>query len=256
MKICIWCKKDDQSTSFNSIAHTIPQSLGGKSICTNVCDNCNSYFGSYQNQQLPIETVIKETFNISRFRYLSSLDQIGKNKALARYKSNLFQIDFKKNLIKPKGRYQIQSGFQKSLARLLKRGLYKMFLEEQERQFSAGHLEKFNFMRDFARNDIGDYPVFYFLRKYPMIVMAPEWAKYPTLILKEDQQMKYLINDDNFFEFEFLGHVFSIPVNKDWENMFGKYVLQTKKLKEKLFNQMIIVENFYDIDFTLRILND
>ena len=89
-----------------------------------------------------------------------------------------------------------------------------------------------------------------------MIVMAPEWAKYPTLILKEDQQMKYLINDDNFFEFEFLGHVFSIPVNKDWENMFGLYVIQTKKLKEKLFNQMIIVENFYDIDFTLRILND
>jgi len=94
MKKCIWCSKSEDAVQFRKLAHTIPKSLGGKMICENVCDDCNLYFGSSQFQTPSIETVIKETFNISRARFLSSTDDMGKNKALAKFSSIFFNVNF------------------------------------------------------------------------------------------------------------------------------------------------------------------
>lgn len=49
MKKCIWCNKTEVETKFDKLAHTIPKSLGGQKICENVCDICNSFFGSHFN---------------------------------------------------------------------------------------------------------------------------------------------------------------------------------------------------------------
>lgn len=45
MKICIWCRKNENQGTFDKKAHTIPKSLGGDNICENVCDKCNHFFG-------------------------------------------------------------------------------------------------------------------------------------------------------------------------------------------------------------------
>ena len=43
---CIWCDKSKPEVTFKTEPHIIPESLGGKEIGTDVCDQCNSYFGT------------------------------------------------------------------------------------------------------------------------------------------------------------------------------------------------------------------
>lgn len=70
-------------------AHTIPKSLGGENFNKNVCDSCNTYFGSKQDYKYSIEEALKETFNISRRVMLMS----GKpKKQVGNFKSRYFDI--------------------------------------------------------------------------------------------------------------------------------------------------------------------
>jgi HNH endonuclease len=52
MKKCIWCCRTEETATFITKAHTIPQSIGGKFICENVCDKCNDFFGDSGNRLL------------------------------------------------------------------------------------------------------------------------------------------------------------------------------------------------------------
>src|SRR5690349_7596683 len=67
---CIWCGLSDGEVPFRKRAHSIPQGLGGQDICENVCDHCNEYFGNKKSAGVSIEEAIKETFHISRLRFL------------------------------------------------------------------------------------------------------------------------------------------------------------------------------------------
>ncbi len=257
MKKCIWCSRDELKASFKNKAHTIPQSLGGKNICENVCDECNSFFGQHYKGLPPIESVIKEAFNISRAKFLGSDGRLGKNKPMARFSSLYFNVDFKKQKIDLKSHYKFHhKGFQQKLNRQLKKGLYKIYLEELERQKGDGHNSKYDFIREFARYDLDDYPVFYFEGSLGIILMAKEWAESPELFLQDKVQMNYLVDEPGFFEFELLGHVFGIASSKSWELVFDNYKKKSFAAKQNLFKQMRVVKEFRDIDLTLRILND
>ncbi|MBV7533038.1 HNH endonuclease [Chitinophaga sp. sic0106] len=256
MKKCIWCSQDEQQASFNKLAHTIPQSLGGLNICKNVCDNCNSFFGSHYNKLPPIETVIKETFNISRARFLNTNDEIGKNKALPRFKSIYFNVDFKKRSIDLKPSYELKSGFQEKICRQLKRGIFKMFLEERERQMGDGHDSRYDFIREFARYDLGDFPIIYFERRHGAILMVKSWATNPEIFMSRGSQFKYINTDHSFFEFELLGHLFGVPCTRAWELNFENYIVESTKQKAGFFKSWRFIRNFNDIDLVLNILND
>lgn len=256
MKKCVWCSRTEDKTTFKKLAHTIPQSLGGKKICENVCDDCNLYFGSYNNQLPPIETVIKETFNISRARFLESQNQIGKNKAMPKFSSIYFNVDLKKQKIEIKPSYRYHKNFQEKISRQLKKGIYKIFLEETERQKQNGHESKFDFVREFCRYDLGDYPVFYFERQYGIIVMADAWAKTPELFMDEEKQFKYLVNEPSFFEFELFGHVFGIATSRQWELAGDNYIRKSCEAKKEFFKSWKLIKNFSDVDLVLSVLND
>lgn len=156
MKHCIWCRKTELEVPFDKLAHTIPQSLGGKDICSNVCDFCNHLFGQHYEGLPSVETVIKETFNISRITFLDK-ENIGKNKSLTKFTSIYFKVNLDKSKIELKGAYKIQKGFQEKIGRQIKKGLYKIYLEETERQKGMGHKAEYDFIREFARYNIGDY---------------------------------------------------------------------------------------------------
>ena len=118
MKNCIWCRRTEYETTFNNLAHTIPETLGGKDICSNVCDGCNTFFGQHFQGSPSIDVVIKETFNISRVRLLNTETQIGKNKPLAKPSSQYFKIDYRKHKVVLQSSYNInyKKGFKKRLA--------------------------------------------------------------------------------------------------------------------------------------------
>ncbi len=126
-----------------------------------------------------------------------------------------------------------------------------MFLEERERQFNDGHDSRFDFIREFARYNIGEYPVFYFERM-GVILMSKEWTRHPSIFFDKDYQFKYLVADYGFFEFEFLSHVFGIPAIRTWELGLSNYLKLSLKRKEKIFKGVKRVVQFNDIDLALR----
>ncbi|MEK6152078.1 HNH endonuclease [Flavobacteriaceae bacterium 3-367] len=253
---CIWCSRKVPEVEFKKKAHTIPKSLGGKNICLNVCDGCNSYFGNVNDKLPSIETTLKESFNISRLMYLYSDNEVGRNKALARFKSIFFTVNLKKRKIMIKPGYRLKQDFQVNLARQLKRGIFKVFLEERERQFGDAHNSKFDFIREFSRYNLGDYPVYYYKRKFGAILMIKEFGESPELFMKKDYRMKYLIDNNNFFEFELLGHVIGIPTSKYYQLTFDLYVKETRALKKDLFDSFRPIIRFSDFDLSLSILED
>ncbi len=256
MKHCIWCGRTEQETLFNKIAHTIPQTLGGRDICQNICDSCNLHFGSHFQGNPSIETIIKETFNISRIRLLDTDKNIGKNKAVTKFSSVYFKVDLKKHKLELKPAYKLQKGFQEKIGRQIRKGLYKIFLEEIERQKSDGHNPQYDFIREFARYDLGEYPVFYFERTNGIIAMAKSWAVRPEFFLDPDQQFNYLVREPSFFEFEFLGHVFGIATSRHWELAIDNYIAKTTEAKKQFFRGWRLVNSFNDIDLSLCILDD
>ena len=238
------------------LAHTIPQTLGGQNICSNVCDICNDFFGRHYQGSPSIELILKETFNISRMRFLHSQNEIGKNKALAKFSSTYFDVDLKKHKINLKLAYKLQKGFQERVCRQLKKGLYKIFLEERERQKGDGLESNYDFIREFARYNIGDYPVFYFDRTKALIIMPMTLAVKPDFFLDDGFRMEYLVNEPSFFEFEFFGHVFGIVTSRNWELALDNYLEKSAQAKSGHFRIWKQIKNFNDIDLSLKILNN
>lgn len=254
MKHCIWCKKTDKETKFEKDAHTIPQSLGGKDICINVCDNCNHFFGQHYLGAPSVEAIIKETFNITRIRLIEK-NQVGKNKAITKFTSQYFNVDLSKNKFELKASYKLEKNFQEKIGRQIKKGLYKIYLEEIERQKQDGHNPKYDFIREFCRYDLGDCPVFYFERQHGIIVMAKSWTITPEFFLDDNMQFKYLVQEPGFFEFEFFGHVFGIATDRFWELAYNNYFLKTIEAKKEHFRRIIPVKYFNDIDLALSIMD-
>lgn len=256
MKICIWCRNSEEKVSFKKKAHTIPQSLGGNHICETVCDACNLAFGSHYQGSPSVEAILKETFNVSRMRFLHSDNQVGKNKKLPRFSSLFFDVNFNKRKIDLKFSFRLQSGFQEKLCRQLKKGLYKIYLEEIERQKGIGLDPQFDFIREFSRYNIGDYPVFYFQRSIGVIAVSNDWITNPQFHLDNAYQMKYLVQEPSFFEFEFLGHVFGIATSRHWEIAYDNYIKKTSDRKKEFFKSVRIINKLKDIDLLLSILDD
>lgn len=78
-----------------------------------------------------VETIIKETFNISRVRLLDTQKQIGKNKVLTRFSSIYFNVDLKKHKIDLKASYKYQRGFQEKIGNQQKKEYTNYFLKKQ-----------------------------------------------------------------------------------------------------------------------------
>jgi hypothetical protein len=252
---CIWCLKSEGQVTFKKLAHTVPQSLGGQKICKNVCDDCNAFFGNHYKNSPSIETIIKETFNISRMRFLAVQNGIGKNKAMSKFSSIYFKVDSKKNKVDLKLSYRLQKGFQEKIGRQIKKGLYKMFLEEIERQTDDGFNSRYDFIREFARYDLGDYPVLYFERLHGVFLMSKDYVVNPEIFLESDQQFQYLVNEPSFMEFEFLGHVFSLATSRYWNLAFDNYIKKSIEAKKHIFRSWRFVNNFNDIDLALSVLD-
>lgn len=251
LKKCIWCSKDEQNVTFNNIAHTIPKSLGGKHICLNVCDYCNSFFGNRTSTLPSVEMTFKEVFAAAQYRFHSSSTE--NKKKDKRYTSQYFNI--KNGRFNLKSQYKFNPSFQSSICRQFKKGIFKVFLEETERQLGKGHDIKYDFIREFCRYDFGDYPVIYFERLNPIYIMPNGWIESPIFIIDSEYKFKYLLEDYGFFEFELLGHTFGIPTIRNWELTFELYINESCKIKEGYFKSWKKISNFNDIDLLLNILD-
>ena len=252
---CIWCKRTDEETEFKNQAHTIPESLGGEEICQEVCDDCNHHFGSNQNRLPGIEIILKEALYPSKIKLTHGLDEIGRNKTLARPKSTLFDINIQKRQIKTKLKYWFTHHLDEKIGRLFKRGIYKIFLEENQRLNGNSLDPQFDFIREFARYDLGDYPVFYFSKKVPVYFTTVEDVLKPKIHFQGHFNYIYSDNDYGYFEFEMLGHVFGITTLRTFEITQNVYLNKSMEMKTNFFSGYLDLKTIKDIDIFLDYIN-
>jgi len=256
MKKCIWCLKTESEKEFSKQAHTIPRSLGGKMINPNVCDECNEYFGFRKSDGIAIEEALKEAFIITKKRMQESASKIrNPAKKPERIKSRYFEVRDKngKSSLRIKTSFKFLPGFQSKLCHYFKRGLYKIYLEELNRQFGLGFEPEYDFIREFARYNLGQYPVFYFERSAGVILVLEDEMDSPKIIF---DKMNYLLRDKyGFTEIEFMGHVFGFPTRRLYEFEIHLYLRETKKLKQKFFSAIKGIKYLTDIDLALKIMN-
>lgn len=250
-KKCIWCLKEEPEVTFQTKAHTIPRSLGGQHFNTNVCDLCNQYFGSRQYKFYSIETVLKETFNVGRYRFLQAKKP---KKQVGDFKSIFFVLKIKQNrislTIKDTFRFDYQS--QNQLCRAFKRGLYKLYFEELNRQKNIGYESNYDIIRNFSRFDLDDLPVFYFKRSIGVIAFLEGEFETPKLLF---ERMNYLYSNELFVEIEFMGHVFGLPISRFTYEDFENYKKKSMELKTTFFKEFIEIKRLTDIDIVLSILD-
>ena len=245
MKKCIWCSLDETKVNFKKLAHTFPQSLGGKNICDNVCDLCNSYFGSKTSQAPSVEVVLKEILNLSRHILLQNIGEINK---IHRFKSEYFDINWKERKIKIKPRYSLRQGFQEKLCRQFRRGLYKVFLEERERQRKDASLDEFNFIREFARYDLSDLPVFLFRPKSGIVIFSSPDVINPEIRFTDNSD--FLHDNYRIFEYQFIGHYFAIPSGRGYKLGLDNYKKKIKNDNHPFGTEIIEIKTLTDIDAT------
>lgn len=248
MKKCIWCNKEYPRVKFEKNAHTIPQSLGGTNICEHVCDDCNHFFGSPSNNNVAIEVALKEVLNISRF-FLLSKDKKYSQK-LGRFKSQFFDVDWSKYSMKAKIQYKLQQGFQARFGRQFRKGIFKIFLEERHRFYKDAFDSRYDFIREFSRYDIGNFPVYYRIPSFPACLVSTSEVFNPKLRFNSDTEK--LDEEFRMYEFGLIGHNFTIPTSKAFELRSKEYFERIYKSRHPLGHKFEYVDIVEKVDFTFR----
>lgn len=198
-----------------------------------------------------IEEALKETFNITRRRLLIDTKQ---KRQVGKFKSRFFDIKERNGkprlVIKPS--FRLNSTFQRELCYYFKRGLYKIYLEELNRQTGKGFEAKYDNIRNFARYGKGTATVLYFNRVIGIMLMFRSEAETPILYF---DRMKYLYSNEQFAEIEFLGHVFGFPITEYTQSGFNNYIKRSLEEKKRFFKNAKEIDKLTDVDLSLRIMN-
>lgn len=150
---CIWCGRTiADGASFHNIPHVFPHALGGEDTCTDVCDECNHYFGTTKVHGVPsIDLTFKEIFNAYRF-FFQNLNE----NSYKKLRSTFFSYHHSTHSIK------IRQNFRNDvLCRQLKRGLYECFLQKYHQVTGDGNNLIFDSVRQYARYNYGELRVYY-----------------------------------------------------------------------------------------------
>jgi hypothetical protein len=249
---CLWCNLSEENlqVTFNKKAHTIPQSLGGKFLCNNVCDRCNHYFGSPEYNRPSVEVVLREGFELTR--YMAFSNEKKKSNNYARFKSTFFKLNTTNRTFSLKPIYSIKPGFQASMARQFKRGIFKIFLEEYQRQTNNGMEGRFDFIREFARYDLNDIPIFYMTPKIPVLFYIESEFIAPELNFHQTLQKK--IDDYEFYDLNIFGHGFLIPTYRNWNLTLESNIRKAKNDLKGQYIEFKLIESFEDVDFSLKFM--
>ena len=251
---CIWCLNEKPIVSFFTKPHTISKSLGSTNIGFDICDQCNKYFGSdnKQNQfSFSIEKAFKEIMNITRF-------MLKPNKTKDSWKelnSQYFNYYHSKQILKIKNFFLSNSHFLKFFTRQFKRGVYYIFLQEYHRCTENGLDERFNSIRDFARNDIGDLPLYFLVNNG--VYLVEENIDSPSFSFNE--KVITDINDFGFYQMWLFGNIFFLEVTP--RSKFSKEIYLNKESQKLIgtgfvYRELRKMKYITDIDFTLRKLHN
>jgi hypothetical protein len=176
-----------------------------------------------------------------------------RDKKLPRFKSEYFNYDMEKHLIQPKFRYRIISDFRGKFTKQFKRGIYKIFLEERSESRGDALDPQFDFIREFARYGIGDYPVYYCRPTTPAIFFSLPDVMEPVIRFTDHSDR--VMQEFGFYSYYFISHTITFPTIRTYELTLDNYVRYFLKSDDSQFDKMIPLKSITDIDFIFSFAN-
>ena len=140
------------------------------------------------------------------------------------------------------------SDFQLSFIRQFKRGIYKIFLEERSESVGDALNSQFDFIREFARRGIGNYPVFYCQPKIPAVAVSKEDTEDPVIRFtehSENDMKKY-----GFYSYYFITHMLAFPVIRTHELTLANYINSLYIDGKPMYSKIVPLQYITDLDFT------
>jgi hypothetical protein len=172
-----------------------------------------------------------------------------------RFKSEYFNLNWERKNINLKPRYSLRKGFQEKLGRLFRKGIYKVFLEERERQRKDALDSRFDFIREFTRYDLGDYPIYYFKPKFSAIFFSSIDVNRPMIRFTEHSDK--IDNEFKAFDYMIMGHTFCIPTSRNFTNLYLDYYKKHLIEIDYPFGiEIVPIKYVEDIDFTFKFINE
>lgn len=247
---CIWCLKSRPEVNFFDKPHTIPQSLNSTNIGFDICDSCNRFFGSDNNTErvsYSIDKIFKEFFNVHKFLLTTDKD----SNSWKTFKSQFFSYYHSKKTLKLNVDYIRNPEYANQFTRKFKRGIYNIFLQEYHLNTENGLDPKFNNIREFVRNDVGELPLYYL--KSSNGVRIVEDFKLPTSIPFNEYGLQN-IEDFGFYHLSLTGLYFYLAVTDKAFSNINHIVEDSKNLIGSgfVFTNLIELKRINEIDFTLR----
>lgn len=247
---CIWCGRKEPDVTFYTIPHIIPKSLGGTETGFDICDECNHYFGTAPKGRHCVPCVDHAVKEI-----LSAFRMFGKNLNSNSYKSfrsAYFSYHHKSNSIK------IRNTFNSSaVTRQFKRGLYEIFLQKYHAVTKDGNNPVFDAVRNFARYDLNDLPVYY---AFNNVILSPaeEGLRHPQLCM--GPKLLEDLKNNGMFDMWLMGHNFYIAPIPMLASMHYLSYLQ-KQANQTLIpangNEKIFkLNNIEELDFFMQRFNN
>ena len=241
---CIWCGRTTEEARFTSDAHILPHSLGGSEIGTDVCDDCNHYFGTATRGVPNVNLAFKEIFGA----FKTFGDNLNEN-TYKKFSSTFFQYRHSQHKI------IIKSNFNsRAITKQFKRSLYEVFLQKYHAVTGNGNHPMLDMVRKYARYGIGDPHVFYAFNNVLFSTASDE----KVILHMSDKLLEDMMHSGLYF-FWLFGHMFYIEVLPVAFNANGMRFLKEegrKWLIPALGNEDLY--EFYDvmqIDFLMERFN-
>lgn len=189
--------------------------------------------------------MLKEMLNISKFLLLNQSKTLPKNR---RFKSTFFNVNWNSMVVKMKPKYKLRQGFQKELGRRFRRGLFMAYLEERERIMGDALSKRFDWIREFARYNAGDYPLYFLVPKFPAVFFSDV-----DLLKPELRFTRHSIRQEKKFKahiIPIMGHNFVVPVAKNFDEKYRlKFLKHLQKTDYPLGEVIRKVNYAEDIDY-------
>lgn len=241
---CIWCGRTTEEARFTSDAHILPHSLGGSEIGTDVCDDCNHYFGTATRGVPNVNLAFKEIFGA----FKTFGDNLNEN-TYKKFSSTFFHYRHSQHKI------IIKSNFNsRAITKQFKRSLYEVFLQKYHAVTGNGNHPMFDMVRKYARYGIGDPHVFYAFNNVLFSTASDE----KVILHMSDKLLEDMMHSGLYF-FWLFGHMFYIEVLPVAFNANGMRFLKEegrKWLIPALGNEALY--EFYDVmqlDFLMERFN-
>lgn len=108
-------------------------------------------------------------------------------------------------------------------------------------------------MREFARYDLGDYPIFYLVPKLPVLFYSEKEIIKPTLNFSTNHLER--IDNYDFCELNIFGHGFLIPTHKNWYLNYESVLKKAQTHLSQMYRLIIPINQFTDVDFACEFMN-